>query len=163
MLTALNIRHVGVSNARILADQFGTIDEIRKQSVEDLAEVSEIGPVIAKSVYDFFHSRVDTELIEELRECGLNFGTPVSEKPQTGECGPLEGKTVVATGTLEHFSRDEIKERILALGGKAASSVSKSTDFVIVGEKAGSKLKKAEELGIRTMSEAEFLKEYGGK
>ena len=163
LLTALNIRHVGVSNARILADQFGTIDEIRKQSVEDLAEVSEIGPVIAKSVYDFFHSRVGTELIEELRECGLNFGTPVSEKPQTGECGPLEGKTVVATGTLEHFSRDEIKERILALGGKAASSVSKSTDFVIVGEKAGSKLKKAEELGIRTMSEAEFLKEYGGK
>src|SRR5690606_13295991 len=113
-----------------------------------LAEVNEIGPVIANSVYTFFHSDIGRRIVEELRACGLNFGEPVEEKAGDGEQqdGALAGKTIVATGTLSRFTRDEIKEFILAHGGKAAGSVSKNTDYVVAGENAGSKLDKAREL-----------------
>lgn len=164
LLTALNIRHVGVSNARILADTFGTLDAIREQSVESLSSVHEIGPVIAQSVHDFFHSETGRKIIGELRECGLNFGEPVSPSAHAEESSverPLAGKTVVATGTLEHFTRDGIKEYIHRLGGKAAGSVSKNTSFVLAGEKAGSKLDKAVELGIEVLNEQQFIERYG--
>src|SRR5262249_15465418 len=121
--------------------------------------VLEIGPVIAQSVYDYFHSKIGESIVGELREMGLNFGSPVTKKA----AGPLTGKTIVVTGTLQKYSRDEIKELIHTHGGKPAGSVSKETDFVVAGEKAGSKLDKAHALGIRVLSEDEFEKMVGGQ
>lgn len=155
LLTGLNIRHVGTSNARILEKQFGTIEEISKQSVEDLAAVDEIGPIIAESVYNFFHSDFGIKLIKELKELGLNMGSPVKKTKQPA--GILDGKTVVVTGTLSQFTRDEAKELIQKHGGKASGSVSSKTDYLLAGEKAGSKLAKAEELNVPVLSEDEFL------
>ncbi len=163
LITALNIRHVGASNARILADRFGTLDAIHEQSEESLAEVDEIGPVIARSVHSFFHSDFGARIVEDLRACGLNFGEPIAERSPTGVTAgvtgdrPLEGKTIVATGTLSRFSRDEIKEFIRAHGGKPSGSVSRKTDYVVAGENAGSKMEKARELGVPVLGEEEFL------
>ena len=154
LLTGLTIRHVGTRTAQILADEFGTVDEILKQTAAQLAAVHEIGPVIAQSVYDYFHATIGTAIVAELRELGLNFGSPVTRKA----AGRLTGKTIVVTGTLLKFSRDEIKELIHSHGGKPAGSVSKQTDYVIAGEKAGSKLDKAKELSIPVLSEDEFVK-----
>ena len=157
LLTGLNIRHVGTRNAQVLADKFGTLDEIIQQSEESLAEVDEIGPIIARSVYSFFASDAGRKLVEALRSFGLNFGQPVA-KAAAGQLEPkLEGKTIVVTGTLNRFTRDEIKELIHNHGGKAAGSVSKKTDLVVAGDKAGSKLAKAQQLGIQVLSEDEFL------
>ncbi|MEZ5944085.1 MAG: NAD-dependent DNA ligase LigA [Planctomycetaceae bacterium] len=159
LLTALNIRHIGTSNARLLADRFGTLDEIMKQSVESLAAVDEIGDVIAKAVVDFFQTPTVRELIEELRGFGLNFGEPVvqSDEADGSSNQILAGKSIVVTGTLVQFTRESIQEAIRLHGGKPASSVSKKTDFVVAGEKAGSKLAKAEELGIQVLTEEDFL------
>ncbi len=158
LLTGLNIRHVGTRTAQILADEFGTLDEITRQSVEQLGAVLEIGPAIAQSVHEYFNSRFGKEIVAELRERGLAFGSPVTKKA----AGLLEGKTIVVTGTLQKYSRDEIKELIHQHGGKPAGSVSKQTDFVVAGEKAGSKLEKAGELGIRVLTEDDFVKLIGG-
>jgi DNA ligase (NAD+) len=152
LLTGLTIRHVGARTAQILADEFGTLDEILKRSIDDLAAVNEVGPVIARSVYEYFHSPIGQTIVAELRDLGLDFGSPVEQK----KAGVLTGKTIVVTGTLQHFTRDSIKELIHQEGGKPAGSVSKQTDYVVAGEKAGSKLDKAKELGIRVLSEAEF-------
>ena len=160
LLTGLNIRHVGTTNARVLTERFGTLDEIVCQSEESLAEVDEIGAVIAHSVCTFFSSPVGREIVADLRELGLNFGEPIPARPAS-DGGPLQGKTVVATGTLLRFTRDEIKEAIHRHGGKASSSVSKKTDFVLAGENAGSKLDKANKLGVTVISEAEFLEMIG--
>lgn len=161
LLTALNIRHIGTSNARVLEKKFGTLDNIMEQSEESLAETDEIGPVIAKSVYEFFHSEVGKDLVDQLRGCGLNFGTPLSEQEEEGS-KVLEGKTLVVTGTLQRFSRTEIKDLITQHGGKASGSVSAKTDYLVAGEKAGSKLTKAEDLGVKVLSEDEFLELIGG-
>lgn len=158
LLTGLNIRHIGTRTAQILADYFGTLDEITQQSPEELAAVEEIGPVIAASVHDYFASKFGQTIVAELRDLGLNFGSPVTRKRPSGA---LVGKTVVVTGTLTRFSRDEIKELIHAQGGKPAGSVSKKTDFVVAGESAGSKLDKAKELGVPVLTEDEFVKLVG--
>jgi DNA ligase (NAD+) len=160
LLTALNIRHVGTTTARMLADRLGTLDEIAGQTEETLAEVEEVGPVIAKSIFTYFHSDAGRRIVAGLRECSLNFGEPVKRRTPSTD-GPIAGKTIVVTGTLAHFSREEIKEFIHSHGGKAAGSVSKKTDFVVAGEEAGSKLDKARELGVRVLTEAEFLKLVG--
>jgi DNA ligase (NAD+) len=167
LLTALNIRHVGTTTARTLADHFGTLDALAAASEEELSQVNEIGPVIAHSIYGFFHSPHGQALIEDLRTCQLNFGTPREATPNSSEAPEsnsrvLEGKTIVVTGTLTHFTRDGIKEAIHQAGGKAASSVSKKTDFVVAGESAGSKLDKARELGIEIIDEAEFVRRLQG-
>ena len=156
LLTGLNIRHVGTSNARVLSDRFGTLDEIRSATEEVLADTDEIGPTIAKSVATYFNSSAGTALVEELRAFELNFGEPIPEAEPGSESKPLDGKTVVVTGTLLKYKRDEIKELIRVNGGKAAGSVSKKTDFVLAGEKAGSKLDKANELGVTVISEDDF-------
>ncbi|MBM83816.1 MAG: DNA ligase (NAD(+)) LigA [Planctomycetaceae bacterium] len=159
LLTGLNIRHVGASNARVLAENFGTVDEIAKASEDDLSATDEIGPIIAKSVATYFNADTTKPLVEELRGFGLNFGEPVSATAESSESSdekPLSGKTVVVTGTLTKFKRDEIKELIRELGGKASGSVSKKTDYVLAGEKAGSKLDKANDLGIEVLSEEQF-------
>lgn len=159
LLTGLNIRHVGSSNARILEKQFGTLDEIAEQSVEELAAVDEIGPVIAESVYNFFHSDFGSSLIADLKAAGLNMGNPVEKREESS--GILDGKTLVVTGTLTQFTRDEAKELIRKHGGKASGSVSSKTDYLVAGEKAGSKLAKAEELNVTVLSETEFLELLG--
>lgn len=156
LLAGLNIRHVGVRTAQILADRFGTLDSVTAASVEELSRVDEIGEVIAQSVFDFVRSHHGRKLIEELRELGLNFGKPISESPVPRE-GPLVGKTIVVTGTLQKFTRDEIKALIHEHGGHAAGSVSKKTDFVVAGEEAGSKLDKAKTLGVKILTENDFL------
>jgi len=157
LLTGLNIRHVGTRNAQVLADRFGTLDEIARQSVESLAEVDEIGPIIAQSVHEFLTGEIGARLVDELRRLGLNFGEPVSQESTDEVVGVLAGKTLVVTGTLSRFKRDEIKEIIHSHGGKASGSVSKNTDYVVAGDKAGSKLAKAEQLGVTVLTEDEFV------
>ncbi len=159
LFVGLNIRHVGTSNARILTEKFGTLDLIMQQNEESLAEVDEIGPVIAQSVARFFSSDVGSQLVEELRKSGLNFGESVSQNQADvlSENSPIAGKSFVITGTLQKHHRDEIKEMIHAAGGKASSSISSKTDYLIAGEKAGSKLSKAEKLGVTILSEEDFL------
>ncbi len=162
LLTALNIRHVGASNARILADTFGTLDEIRKQTAETLSEVNEIGPVIAHSVASYFQSEAGQKIVEELRSFGLNFGSPVAPRPtEPTKEQPFVGMSIVVTGTLSQFTREQAEEAIISRGGKAASSVSKKTAFVVAGEKAGSKEEKARSLGVPVITEAEFLQKLG--
>jgi DNA ligase (NAD+) len=160
LLVGLNIRHVGSRNAQVLAEHFGLLDDIMKQSEESLAEVADIGPVIAKSVHSFFSSSIGQQIVEELRVLGLNFGQPVTDRPARVE-GPLSGKTLVVTGTLQRFTRDEITEFIKQHGGKAAGSVSKKTDYLVAGEDAGTKLEKAKKLEVPVISEDEFLKLIG--
>ncbi|MHC4876459.1 MAG: NAD-dependent DNA ligase LigA [Planctomycetota bacterium] len=161
LLVGLNIRHVGTRLAQVLAAKFGIVDAIMEQSVESLAAVDEVGPIIAESVHAFFSSDVGRRTIEELRELGLNMGEPVPEEESTSE-QKLEGLTIVVTGTLERFKRDEIKELIQQHGARASSSVSKKTSFVVAGRDAGSKLTKAQELGVEVISEDEFLERIGG-
>ncbi len=157
LLTGLNIRHVGSSNARILANRFGSLDEIQKQSVEALAEVDEIGPVIAESVHHFMNSTYGRNTLEALKVAGLKpeLPMPVSSSDEKA-ANSLNGKSFVVTGTLNRFTRLEIQELIRQHGGKASGTVSKKTDYLIAGENAGSKLQKAEKLGVSVLSEEEF-------
>lgn len=161
LLNALAIRHVGVRLATVLADHFGSMDALIAASEEELADVNEVGPIIAKSVYEHLHSEFGTTTIRELQKLGLNMESPRLTKPHGGE-GKLAGKTLVVTGTLQKYSRDEIEELIARHGGRAASSVSKNTDYVVAGEKAGSKLEKAQSLGVPVLSEEKFEKLLGG-
>ena len=152
LLNALAIRHVGARVAAVLAERFGSMDALMAASVDELSETNEIGPIIAQSVYDFLHSKFGAETIEDLKSVGVKMKSAA----QAGGSRRLEGKTLVVTGTLQKYSRDEIEELIAQHGGHAASSVSKSTDYVVAGEKAGSKLAKAQELGVPVISEEEF-------
>ncbi len=156
LLVGLNIRHVGTRTAQILADRFGTLDNIMSQTEESLSTVDEVGPVIAKSIHNYFQSEIAKRLIEELRGFGLNFGEPIAERPVDDQPRLLDGLTIVVTGTLTKFSRDQIKELIHLHGGKPSDSVSKKTSFLVAGENAGSKLAKAQELGIPVLSETDF-------
>ncbi|NQU21827.1 MAG: NAD-dependent DNA ligase LigA [Candidatus Nealsonbacteria bacterium] len=153
LLNALSIRHVGTRVAAVLAENFATIDALLEADVERLSEINEIGPIIAESVHDFLHGDFGAKTIEDLRQAGVKMesATPVAQGPRV-----LEGKTLVVTGTLTKYTRDEIKELITRHGGRAASSVSKKTDYVVAGEKAGSKLAKAETLGVPVLSEDDF-------
>lgn len=150
LLVSLNIRHVGPVAARALADWFGSLDAIRAASAEELAAVEGVGPIIAESVREWLEVDWHLEIIERWTAAGVRFATPGHPGPGAREevAGPLAGLTVVATGTLEGFTREGAKEAIIAAGGKAGSSVSKRTDYVAAGPGAGSKLAKAEELGI---------------
>lgn len=158
LLTGMNIRHVGQSNAQVLERAFGTMAEISVQSEEALAAVDDIGPTIAKAVHQFFATDFGQALIADLSELGLNMGTPIDRTAVlSADEMKLEGKTVVVTGTLTQMSREDAKQLIRDHGGKASGSVSKKTHLVVAGEKAGSKLAKAEELGVAVLSEQQFL------
>lgn len=163
LLTALNLRHVGTRTAQQLADRFGTMHILAAQTEEQLSEVDEVGSVIAKSVAEFFASGYGKQIVSELTELGLNMGDAAAAAKAAAEraAGRLVGKTLVVTGTLARFKRDEIIELIQKHGGKSAGSVSKKTDFVIAGTDAGSKLTKAQELGVKVLSEDEFLEMIG--
>jgi DNA ligase (NAD+) len=177
LLTALNIRHVGVSTARALEEEFGSLDSIASQSLETLEETPDVGGVIAKTIFDFFHSDAGERIVRELKELGVNLGTDVPDEIRQARRAaaadaarasaeptadkPLAGKSIVVTGTLAKYKRDEIENMIRDLGGKASGSVSKKTALVIAGEEAGSKLEKAKALGIEVLSEDEFLNWIG--
>jgi DNA ligase (NAD+) len=160
LLNALTIRHVGARVASVLADQFQTMDALQAASEEELSEVNEIGSIIAASVYRFLHSDYGTATIKGLAKAGVDMGS-IKEPAVPAEEQVFSGKTVVVTGKLEKYTRDEIHVLVEKLGGRAASSVSKNTDFLVAGENAGSKLDKANELGVKVISEGEFEKMVG--
>jgi DNA ligase (NAD+) len=157
LLNGLAIRHVGARLATVLASHFGSMEALGAASEEELSDVHEVGDVIAKSVYQFLHSEYGEATIRELRELGINMEAPRLPTPPGGT-GKLAGKTLVVTGTLSKYTRDEIEELITQHGGRASASVSKSTDYLVAGEKAGSKLKKAQSLGVAVLSEEDFEK-----
>lgn len=159
VLFGIGIRFVGEGVAKLLADHFVSIDALRTASQEELEQVEGIGPRIAESVHWFFRDKHSAALLQRLEKAGVTM-RGAKKKTFTGS-SPVTGKTFVLTGGLSSMSRDEAKDRIEALGGKSGSSVSKKTDFVIVGTDAGSKLQKAVELGITTLTEEEFLKMLG--
>ena len=154
LLFGLSIRHVGTKTADILAREFKNMDNLMKASFEDLASIKDIGNTIAKSVYDFFRDENNINLINKLKEDGVNM---IYLKEVSNEETVFTGKTFVLTGSLERFTRDEAKIRIEQLGGTVSSSVSKKTSVVIAGAEAGSKLTKAQDLGITIWDEEEFL------
>jgi DNA ligase (NAD+) len=151
LLYGFGIRHVGASAARLFADAFGSIDAIAAAPLEELAAVEGVGEVIARAVREYFDRPKTRELLEKLRRAGVRMS-----ETRVKTTGPLTGKTFVITGTLGAFSREAAKEKIEALGGKVTSSLSKSTDYLVVGESPGSKLDKAEKLGVKTLDEAGF-------
>ena len=154
LLTGLNIRHVGQNNARLLAEAFGSLQVIAAQTAESISAVDALGPVIAESVIAFFQSDYGRELVSQLEELGLNTGEPIAEE-ESAE-GFLAGRTLVVTGTLANRKRNEVEQLIRDHGGKASGSVSKKTDYLVAGDNAGSKLNKAEQLGVRVLTEQEF-------
>ncbi|UOR00281.1 NAD-dependent DNA ligase LigA [Leucobacter allii] len=158
LLVALNIRHVGPVAARALAEWFGSLDAIRAATVDELSEVDGVGGTIAESLHAWFAVDWHLEIVERWAAAGVQWSTPGHPGPGAAVAagGVLEGLTVVATGSLDGFTRDGAKEAIIQAGGKAASSVSKKTDFVAAGPGAGSKLGKAEELGIPVLDAAQF-------
>lgn len=153
-LYALGIRNVGEHLSRVLEREFGTLDTIQTASVEELEAIHEIGPIVAKSIYNFFSEEQNQQLIERLRRAGITFEDSESIAAQPAE---FAEKTIVFTGSLEHFSRSEVKQLAERLGARATSSVSGNTDFVVAGENAGSKLDRARELDIPVLSESEFI------
>ncbi|MFV0373635.1 NAD-dependent DNA ligase LigA [Microbacterium sp.] len=157
-LVALNIRHVGPVAARALAQWFGSVAAIRAATRDELAVVDGVGGIIADAVLDWFETDWHREIVAQWEAAGAQLATPGHPGPgsATATGGVLDGITVVATGTLEGYTREGAQEAITAAGGKAASSVSKKTDFVAAGPGAGSKLAKAEQLGIRILDAAQF-------
>ena len=151
---ALGIRQVGETTADLLAKYFTSVENFKKATIDDLQNIEGIGEISAKSIYDFLHNKKTLKLIDDLLDAGVN---PVFEKLTTVE-SPLTGKNVVITGSIEGFTRNSAKEAAERLGATVQSAVSKNTDILIVGEKAGSKLKKAQELGIQIMEADDFIK-----
>jgi len=158
ILVSLSIRHVGPVAARALASYFGSLDAIRSATRDELAAVEGVGGIIADAVLDWFEVDWHREIIERWADAGVQFTTPGHPGPGVALAldGPLAGLTVVATGSLDGFTREGAVEAIIAAGGKSASSVSKKTDFVAAGPGAGSKLTKAEELGVRIIDAQQF-------
>lgn len=157
-LVSLNIRHVGPVAARALADYFGSLDAIRSATREELAAVDGVGDIIADALIEWFTIDWHLDIVQRWTDAGVQFSTPGHPGPGAAAAagGVLAGLTVVATGTLEGFTREGAQEAIIQAGGKAASSVSKKTDFVAAGPGAGSKLARAEELGVRVIDAAQF-------
>jgi DNA ligase (NAD+) len=157
VLSALGIRFVGERTAVFLAEAFGSLDRIAAADLETLQHAEEVGPKVAESIYQFFREPRNQELIARLREAGLQFECQIVRK----KGGALEGLTFVLTGTLPHLSREEAKARIEAAGGKVSGSVSKQTSYVVAGEAAGSKLDKAQALGISVIGEPDLIQMLG--
>ncbi len=150
---ALGIRGVGDTTARTLARHFHELDLLMKASIETLQEIRDIGPVAAENIHAFFHQKNNAELINKLIHLGVHW--PQEKAVVKSE---IAGKTFVLTGALKSLTREEAEEKIERSGGKATSSVSKNTDYVIVGENPGSKYEKAKALGISLIDEEAFLK-----
>ena len=156
LLTAFTIRNVGKETANVLVDEFTTLENLMNASVEELSRVEGVGEIIAQDIYEFFRKPETLKMIEDLKELGVEPAPPAQNVSDE-----LKGKTFVLTGTLQNMTRDEASEKIRKMGGKTSSSVSKNTSFVIAGENAGSKLNKAQKLGVIILSEDDFLKMVG--
>ena len=158
LLVALNIPHVGSHTAQVLAEAFGSIDALRKAKVGDLEAVEEIGPIVAEAVHAWFHDAGNRKLLDKLKKAGVRMADPPRKKRKAG---PLTGTTIVLTGGLESMSREEATKAAQEAGARVASSVSKSTDFVVAGADPGTKYDRAVQLGVEVVDEAEFLRRLG--
>ncbi|WP_456465516.1 NAD-dependent DNA ligase LigA [Desulfurobacterium sp.] len=156
-LTALGIRHVGEKTAMLLAKRFKNLDELMNAPFEKLASIPGIGPITATSIKNFFKAEKNIEMIEKLKNVGFTFERTAEEEKERELPKPLAGQNVVFTGELEHFKRKEAQKIIELLGGNPTNSVTRKTSFVVVGKNPGSKLAKAEKLGIKRMNEQEFI------
>ena len=152
LITALGIRHIGVKSAKGLTKKYNSIDKIANASLEELAMTPDVGLITAESIYEFFRQPQTIDLIEKLKEAGVNTLAKISKNKDDR----FYGKTFVLTGSLENYTRDEASSIIESFGGKVSGSVSKKTSYVLAGEEAGSKLTKAQELGVTIISEQEF-------
>ena len=157
-LYALGIRDVGEATAMALATHFGSLEKLMEAAIDEVQQVPDVGPVVAEHVHNFFRERHNRDVIAALRRSGVHW-QDIERKAQ-GDL-PLAGKTIVLTGTLESMERHQAQERIRALGGKASGSVSAKTDYVVAGSSAGSKLQKAEKLGVTVLDEEQFLRLIG--
>lgn len=153
LIAALGIRHIGGQSAQILAEHFGSLDAIMNATHEELEAVDQIGPTMAASIYEYFQDPKNLVVIRELLAAGVEPELPRKAK----SAGTLAGKTIVVTGTLQNFSRQQVQQAIRNAGGKPSSSVSKKTDFVLAGAEPGSKIDKAKKLGVEVISEEQFL------
>jgi DNA ligase (NAD+) len=151
---ALGILHVGEQTSEDLAMHFGSLEKLMQASLEEINTIENIGPVVAKSVYEFFHNKQNLHFIAKLQKNGVSIQ---HQDFKARGVGKLAGKSFVITGTLGTMSRDEAKQKIKALGGKTSESVSKLTSYVVVGSDPGSKLAKAESLGVSILNEQEFI------
>jgi len=158
-LAALGIRHVGSQSAQILAEHFGSLGVLREAGQDELEAIDQIGPVMAESIHAYFHDARHQAAIDDLLAVGVS---PRSEARAT-RGGALQGKTMVVTGSLEHFTRQQVQQAIKGAGGKASSSVSKKTDFVLAGTDPGSKLDKARKLGVEVIDEEQFMRMLSGE
>ena len=154
LITALGIRHVGAKGAKSLAKTYKNLDNLMNADLEDLSQKEDVGEITAKSIYEFFRWPQSIDLIEKLKLAGVNMMSNEEE----GEDGRFTGKVFVITGTLQNYSRDEASNIIEKFGGKTSSSVSKKTSYVLAGEDAGSKLTKAQSLGVEVITEEQFEK-----
>ncbi|HEB13540.1 MAG TPA: NAD-dependent DNA ligase LigA [candidate division CPR3 bacterium] len=150
---SLGIRHVGEETAQELAEHFGSLEELKKASVEELQQVEDIGDVVAKQIISWFHDTSNKDLVSALLTAGVEIVNP----KKSSFTGKLKGKTFVLTGSLDSLTRDEAKERIRGQGGETTESVSRSTNYVVSGKDSGSKLERAKELGVLVLTEKEFL------
>jgi len=158
LIFALGIRHTGEKSGKALAQAFGSMEKLLSATVEELQAIPDVGPTMAESLVQFFNLESTESFLTKLRNAGVNMTAETSSKPQI-----LAGKSIVVTGSLERWERREIETLIEEHGGKAASSVTKKTAFVVAGEKAGSKLVKAQDLGIQVLTEEEFESVLGGQ
>ena len=154
LIFSLGIRLVGSGVARILANHFGSIKALTDASIDELEAIEDVGPGIARSVHDFFHTESNLVILGKLRDAGIKFEADSDRRVNDEK---FTGKTFVLTGTLSAFSREQASEIIRNKGGKVSSSVSSKTNYVIAGDNAGSKIKKAENLGVTIINEAQFL------
>ena len=156
LVAGLGIRHVGGQSAQILAERFGSLEAIIAADKKTLEAIDQIGPTMADSIYEYFRDKDNKTVVEKLLACGMK-----PEPPKKRRSNKLAGKTIVVTGTLENFSRQEIQKAIKDNGGKSSSSVSKKTDFVLAGKESGSKLEKAQSLAVAVIDEQQFLEMIG--
>ena len=153
LVAALGIRHIGGQSAQILAEHFGSLEKLMNATQEELEAIDQIGPAMAKSVYEYFRDPENRLVIEQLKAADVK-----PQPPETRRSNKLAGKTIVVTGTLEHFSRQQIEQAIRRAGAKASGSISKKTDYVLAGQNPGSKLDKAKKLGLEIIDEQGFMK-----
>ncbi len=158
VISGLGIAFVGERTAQLLADAFGSMDALMAASEDELQKADEVGPRVSQSIRAFFDEERNRELIERLRAAGLQF----TYESQRKEGGRLSGQVFVITGTLPSLSREDAKAKIEEAGGKVTDSVSKKTDYVVAGEKAGSKLEKAQKLGVAVIGEEQLLELIAG-
>jgi DNA ligase (NAD+) len=158
LIAALGVRHVGGQSAQILADHFGSLEALMAADEEVLGGIEQIGPTMAASIYEYFRNEKNRAVVNELLAVGVK-----PKQPKAKRTDRLAGKTIVVTGTLENFTRQQIQQAIKQAGGRASSSVSRKTDFVLAGKEPGSKLDKARQLGVKVINEKQFLEMLGIK